>query len=50
MLAAICAEDGELARGRRWLDRATRQFELLGAGAGIAYCRELEAKTLQSGS
>jgi predicted ATPase len=48
VLAAICAEDGEAATGRRWLDRASRHFELLGAGAGIAYCRELEAKTLQS--
>ncbi len=49
VLAAICAEDGEAATGRRWLDRASRHFELLGAGTGIAYCRELEAKTLQSG-
>lgn len=49
VLAAICAEDGEAATGRRWLDRASRHFELLGAGAGIAYCRELEVKTLQSG-
>ena len=48
VLAAICAEDGEAAMGRRWLDRASRHFELLGADAGIAYCRELEAKTLQS--
>jgi predicted ATPase len=48
VLAAICAEDGEEARGRRWLERASRHFELLGAGAGAAYCRELEAKTLQS--
>ncbi|MGH2880118.1 MAG: ATP-binding protein [Solirubrobacteraceae bacterium] len=47
-LAAICVEDDEAAIGRRWLDRAGRQFELLGAGAGIAYCRELQAKTLQS--
>jgi hypothetical protein len=49
VLAAICAEDGEAAMGRRWLDRASRHFELLGGDAGIAYCRELEAKTLQSG-
>ncbi len=48
VLAAICTEDGEAATGRRWLDRASRHFELLGAGAGIAYCRELEGKTLQS--
>jgi hypothetical protein len=48
VLAAICAEDGEAATGRRWLDRASRHFELLGASAGIAYCRGLEAKTLQS--
>jgi len=48
VLAAICAEDGESATGRRWLDRASRHFEQLGAGAGIAYCRELAAKTLQS--
>ncbi len=44
VLAAICTEDGEAATGRRWLDRANRHFELLGTGAGIAYCRELEAK------
>ncbi len=48
VLAAICAEDGEAAIGRRWLDRASRHFELLGGDAGIAYCRELEAKALQS--
>jgi len=48
VLAAICAEDGEAASGRAWLDRASRHFEMLGARAGIAYCRELEAKTLQS--
>ena len=48
VLAAICTEDGEAATGRAWLDRASRHFELLGAPAGIAYCRELEAKTLQS--
>ena len=48
VLAAICAEDGEAATGRSWLDRARRHFELLGGGDGIAYCRELEAKTLQS--
>jgi predicted ATPase len=48
VLAAICAEDGDAASGRRWLDRASGHFELLGARAGIAYCRELKAKTLQS--
>jgi predicted ATPase len=48
VLAAICTEDGEAATGRVWLDRASRHFELLGADAGIAYCQELEAKTLQS--
>jgi predicted ATPase len=48
VLAAICAEDGEAAMGRRWLERARRHFELLGGGDGIAYCRELKAKTLQS--
>ena len=48
VLAAICAGDGEVAMGRRWLDRASRHFELLGGDAGIAYCRELGAKTLQS--
>jgi predicted ATPase/class 3 adenylate cyclase len=42
VLAAICAEDGEAAMGRRWLDRASRHFELLGGDAGIAYCRELD--------
>ncbi len=41
VLAATCAEDGEAASGRRWLDRARRHFELLGARAGTAYCREL---------
>src|SRR4029077_1868708 len=49
VLAAICAEDGEGAMGRRWLDRASRHFELLECDAGIAYCRNLEAKALQSG-
>jgi predicted ATPase/DNA-binding SARP family transcriptional activator len=49
VLAAICAEDGETATGRRWLDQASRHFGLLGADPGIAYCRELEAKTLQRG-
>jgi predicted ATPase len=44
VLAAICAEDGEAAISRRSLERATRRFELLGIGAGIAYCRELEGK------
>jgi hypothetical protein len=39
VLAAICAEDGEAAMGRRWLDRASRHFELLGGGDGIAFCR-----------
>jgi tetratricopeptide (TPR) repeat protein len=48
VLAAICAEDGEAAMGRRWLDRAGRHFERLGGADGISYCRELEAKTLQS--
>jgi predicted ATPase len=42
VLAAMSAEDGEPAMARRWLDRATRQFELLGGDAGIAYCREVE--------
>ncbi|HWI95880.1 MAG TPA: tetratricopeptide repeat protein [Solirubrobacterales bacterium] len=49
VLAAICAEDGEAAMGRRWLDPASRHFELLECDAGIAYCRNLEAKALQSG-
>ena len=31
VLAAMCAEDGEAATARRWLDRAIRHFELLGA-------------------
>ena len=42
VLAAMSAEDGEPATARRWLDRAIRQFELLGGDAGIAYCREVE--------
>ena len=45
---AVPARDGEVAMGRRWLDRASRHFELLGGDAGIAYCRELGSKTLQS--
>ncbi|HSS04083.1 MAG TPA: BTAD domain-containing putative transcriptional regulator [Solirubrobacterales bacterium] len=48
VLAALSAEDDETAVARQWLDRATRHFELLGGDAGIAYCRELEAKTMQS--
>jgi predicted ATPase/DNA-binding SARP family transcriptional activator len=48
VLAAMCAEDGELVAARGWLDRASSNFELLGAAAGTAYCRELEAKALQS--
>ena len=39
VLAAICAEDGEATTARRWLDRASRHFELLGGDAGMAYCR-----------
>jgi tetratricopeptide (TPR) repeat protein len=42
VLAAMSAEDGEPATARRWLDRAIRQFELLGGDAGMAYCREVE--------
>ena len=42
VLAAMSAEDGDPATARRWLDRATRQFDLLGGGAGMAYCREVE--------
>ncbi len=42
VLAAMSAEDGEPAAARRWLDRAIRQFELLGGDVGMAYCRELE--------
>ena len=42
VLAALSAEDAEPVVARRWLDRASRQFELLGGDAGIAYCRELE--------
>jgi predicted ATPase len=48
VLAAICVQDGKTAMARRWLERARRRFELLGGGAGTAYCRELETKTLQS--
>ncbi len=48
VLAAICAEDGEATTGRLWLDRASRHFARLGGEDGIAYCRELEAKALQS--
>ncbi len=44
VLAAMSAEDDEPAPARRWLDRATRHFELLGVDAGIAYCRGLERK------
>jgi predicted ATPase/DNA-binding SARP family transcriptional activator len=42
VLAAMSAEDDEPAPARRWLDRAIRQFELLGGDAGMAYCHELE--------
>ncbi len=42
VLAAITAEDDEPETARRWLDQASRHFELLGSDAGIAYCRELE--------
>lgn len=42
VLAAMSAEDDEPAKARRWLDRATRLFELLGSDAGTAYCRALE--------
>ncbi len=42
VLAAMCAEDGEPATARRWLDRAISHFELRGVDGGIAYCREVE--------
>jgi predicted ATPase/DNA-binding SARP family transcriptional activator len=42
VLAAMYAEDGDAATARHWLERARRQFDSLGAGAGTAYCRELE--------
>ncbi len=42
VLAAMSAEDGEPAAARRWLDRASRHFELLGGDAGMAYCREVQ--------
>ncbi|HEY7831385.1 MAG TPA: BTAD domain-containing putative transcriptional regulator [Solirubrobacteraceae bacterium] len=42
VLAAMSAEDSEPATARRWLDRATRHFALLGSDAGMAYCREVE--------
>ena len=42
VLAAMSAEDDEPLTARRWLDRATRLFELLGSDAGTAYCRALE--------
>ena len=42
VLAAMSAEDGEAVTARRWLDRAIRQFELVGGDAGMAYCREVE--------
>lgn len=47
VLAAICAEDGEAEAARRWLEGATRNFELLGSKAGMAYCEGL--KSVQSG-
>ncbi len=49
VLATVSAEDGEPAMARNWLDRASRQFELLSSEAGLAYCRELQPKALQSG-
>jgi predicted ATPase/DNA-binding SARP family transcriptional activator len=42
VLAAMSAEDDEPAPARRWLDRATLHFGLMGGEAGLAYCRELE--------
>jgi predicted ATPase len=44
VLAALCAEGGEAPMARGWLEQAGQRFELLGIGAGIAYCRELEGK------
>jgi tetratricopeptide (TPR) repeat protein len=48
VLAAISAEDGDLIAARGWLERAHRHFDLLGVEAGVAYCRQLEPKALQS--
>ncbi len=48
VLAAISAEDGDLTAARAWLERARRHFDLLGVEAGVAYCRKLEPKALQS--
>jgi len=48
VLATMSAEDGEPEAARGWLGRAFRHFELLGGEAGIAYCRDLEAKAMQS--
>jgi predicted ATPase len=48
VLAAMSAEDGEPVAARGWLERARGHFELLGGEAGIAYCRELDSKALQS--
>jgi predicted ATPase len=46
VLAAIFGEEGEVETARGWLERATRQFELLGGDAGITYCKGL--KSVQS--
>jgi predicted ATPase len=46
VLASILGEEGEMEAARGWLERATRQFELLGGDAGIAYCKAL--KSMQS--
>jgi hypothetical protein len=46
VLAATLGEEGEAETARGWLERATRQFELLGGDAGIAYCEGL--KSVQS--
>jgi predicted ATPase len=43
VLARLCGEDGEPGPAAEWLTRARRQFELLDAQAGLAYCRELAA-------
>lgn len=48
VLAAISIEDGDPIAARGWLERARRHFDLLDADAGVAYCRELEPKALQS--
>jgi predicted ATPase/DNA-binding SARP family transcriptional activator len=47
VLSDLCAEDGDPAAARGWLDQARRHFDRLGSQAGIEYCLQIETKALQ---